>query len=311
MRIRRHALLFSFVAFSVTCIFPALAGGLPRPDLPDAQQLIKSCKDTFETDLESSDPSHRQKGYDKAAGCLEDTIMDQLSLLGFGEHFHSRAESRQNLTDIRFASRRLYSMIYTDRGDCPGSCGKTQADLPFQRHISVLEETLRYLIRIAAFHTGQWERLPPPTPRVPVTPDSAFSSSTKSPTPATIIDGCWAISLEDRSSDNARIRDGHLKTVLCLREKILELRDSFKTGETTISRSQTEQELDRLSFAVQELYWTINNDNDFCGMSCGTIWFSLHLPPVSDIYSDMIRVMIAEAAKHEGRGLGKLRGASP
>ena len=109
------------------------------------------------------------------------------------------------------------------------------------------------------------------------------------PDPQAIIDACWAVSKEDRESPvSERWRDGHLKTALCLENKIIDLLDTADVGKSFLTREQAREELKNLRFSAGRLYWMIYNDNDHCGLSCGTIWHSQHLTEVSKIYEQMI-----------------------
>jgi len=134
---------------------------------------------------------------------------------------------------------------------------------------------------------------------------TAFSSPTTAgglpapdlPDPQAIIDACWAVSKEDRESGvNSRMREGHVWTSVCLEKKVIELLDTLKFGESFISRAEAKQELDNLRTSVHRLYWMIYNDNEHCGMSCGSMWFAQHLPTHSKLLEDMIRTMIRQVA---------------
>ena len=108
-----------------------------------------------------------------------------------------------------------------------------------------------------------------------------------------LIDACWAISLEDRSSGvTARHREGALNSVLCLEEVILDqVEILFPDGEY-LSREQAAEKLERLRFAVGSLYWSIYNENIACDPSCGTIWHPLHLHANARVLEQMIRDIV-------------------
>lgn len=291
------ALLLCTLLFVLPPAGSARAGGLPPPDLPDPRALIVACWEVSKSERVSTDPVRQRAGYDATAECLEKSIMEWLGPLGVGKNFYTRLEMRYQLDDIRSAGRRLYSMIYDNGNGCDGPC-----DTPaIIRHIEILEEILTDFIRIAAFHTHQTEDLVPLMPRTPILPDTIFASVESLPKPKTIIDECWAISLEDRSSINSdRQREGGLNTVLCLKDAILDLRDSRTEDEAWPPALEMDRELDRFSFAVQRFYWTVGNDSEFCGTFCGSTWFSVHLPPVSNFFSDYIRIMVARMARDSG-----------
>ncbi len=105
-----------------------------------------------------------------------------------------------------------------------------------------------------------------------------------------LIDACWAISLEDRSSGvTGRMRHGAAKTVRCLEDVILDqVEILFPDGEY-LSREQAKQKLDALAEAVQTMYWSIYNENIACDPSCGTMWHPMHLASHAQILEQMIR----------------------
>ena len=105
-----------------------------------------------------------------------------------------------------------------------------------------------------------------------------------------LIDACWAISLEDRSSGvTGRMRHGAAKTVRCLEDVILDqVEILFPDGEY-LSREQAKQKLDALAEAVQTMYWSIYNGNIACDPSCGTMWHVMHLASHAQILEQMIR----------------------
>ena len=105
-----------------------------------------------------------------------------------------------------------------------------------------------------------------------------------------LIDACWAISLEDRSSGvTAEMRRGALKSVLCLEQAILDqVEILFPDGEY-LSREQAAEKLEQLRFAAGSLYWSIYNGNIACDPSCGTMWHVMHLASHAQILEQMIR----------------------
>ena len=110
-----------------------------------------------------------------------------------------------------------------------------------------------------------------------------------------LIDKCWDMSLEKRSSGNtSRMRSGHLDTVLCLERVVLDQVEIMFPGvrEQNLSREVAQEKLRQLRFAVGGLYWAIYNGHKGCGISCGTIYYTFHLPPISRVLEDMIRAMI-------------------
>jgi hypothetical protein len=108
-----------------------------------------------------------------------------------------------------------------------------------------------------------------------------------------LIDACWAISLEDRSSGvTGRMRHGAAKTVRCLEDVILDqVEILFPDGEY-LSREQAKQKLDALAEAVQTMYWSIYNENIACDPSCGTYWHDLHLHGNAHILEHMLREIV-------------------
>ncbi len=105
-----------------------------------------------------------------------------------------------------------------------------------------------------------------------------------------LIDACWAISLEDRSSGvTARHREGALNSALCLEEVILDQVDVLFPDGEYLSREQAAEKLERLRFAAGSLYWSIYNENIACDPSCGTMWHPMHLASHAQILEQMIR----------------------
>ena len=108
-----------------------------------------------------------------------------------------------------------------------------------------------------------------------------------------LIDACWAISLEDRSSGvTARHREGILESVLCLEEVILDQVEVLFPDGKYLSREQAKQKLDALAEAIQTMYWLIYNENIACVPSCGTIWYTGHLSANARVLEDMIRNIV-------------------
>ena len=132
-----------------------------------------------------------------------------------------------------------------------------------------------------------------------IQPGQAGSAAKEIPDAQALIDACWTISLEDRSSGNTpRMRNGALETVLCLEKVILDQVDILFPDGKYMSRKKAQEHLVQISFGLGKLYWSIYNEHIGCDISCGTMFHVMHLPPIADALEDMIRVMISQRQEY-------------
>ncbi len=139
---------------------------------------------------------------------------------------------------------------------------------------------------------------------------AAFSSPTAAgglpapdlPDPQAVIDACWAVSKEDRESPvTERWRDGHLKTALCLENKIFDLLDTLRFGEFTINREESERDLKKARNALGMIYSMIYFDSDYCAPNCAPDTPGPDLIRQTALYEQLVRTMIWVTAIHTGQ----------
>jgi hypothetical protein len=221
--------------------------------------------------------------------------MRLLDELHFGNTELSRAAAREELTKLRVASRRIYRMIYRDDLHCTPSCPETSEYRPLAAHAAILEEIVRTLVWTAALHTGQVDSITPAS-RHFVDAWKALSIDERDlPNPKPIVDRCWKISQEERAGNNSQIREGQLKTVLCLEAAVADLYDKLTYESSSLTKKQLRADLVTIRFAIGRFYWLIYNESEYCGLSCGSMWFSEHLPPISAALITMINTMTLQA----------------
>jgi len=122
-----------------------------------------------------------------------------------------------------------------------------------------------------------------------------------------LIDGCWEISLEKRSTPTtAIIREGILDTVLCLENVVV---DQFRlynprlslprdNDPKTTTIDKVGKKLEELRFSAGGLYWWIFTDNPGCDPTCGTMKHTFHLSENARILERMIRIMIEQRKEY-------------
>lgn len=286
--------LFAVLLFTFQPLTAAHAGRLPRPDLPDAQTLIEACWRIATASREAPDLATQRAGFDKTAGCLEYTIMRLLDELHFGDFDLSRSGAREELAKLRDASRRIYRAIYRDSLQCAQPCTYSVANRYLAAHIANLEKIIRTMIWKAAVHTDQIDSIKRSS-RPFVDAWVALSIDDPGiPNPKAIVDACWKISEADRAGNNSQIREGHLKTVLCLEEAVGKLYDVLPYRSSSLTKEQLRADLFTIRFALGRFYWLIYNESGYCKNFCGTIWFSAHLPPISAELITIINTLVLQ-----------------
>ena len=295
MRRPALAVLLTGLLLAVHPLASARASGLPRPNLPDAQTLIEACWHTSKALRESHDPAQQHAGFDKTTNCLDDTIMRLLDELHFDNVDLSRPAAREELAKLRVASGQIYRMIYRDDLHCTPSCPKTSDIRPLAAHAAILEELIRTLVWVAAVHTGQADSIKPASQPLIDAWKALSVDEPGLPNPKVIVDHCWKISEKDRAGNNSQIREGNLKTVLCLEAAVVDLHDKLSYENSSLTKEQLRADLVTIRFALGRFYWLIYNDSEYCGMFCGSIWYSAHLAPISAELITMINTMILQA----------------
>ena len=122
----------------------------------------------------------------------------------------------------------------------------------------------------------------------------------KIPDAQALIDKCWAISLDQRSTSSIQLnRRGHLRTVLCLENSILEQIKIFDFSKYTLTEEQAREKLKELRFSVGKLYWAIFNENPGCVPTCGTIYHTRHLWEIAKTLERMLKIMIGRRKEYK------------
>lgn len=95
-----------------------------------------------------------------------------------------------------------------------------------------------------------------------------------------VIDACWAISEEDRNGSNASIRQGHLKTALCMEEHIVNISQQYLFKDDPEQVKRVKDDLERFRSGYGHFYWMLYNEVDPCfnnkQSDCGTVFHSFH-----------------------------------
>ena len=304
MPIRRSVLLILLTVLSAAETRQSWAGGMSAPDLPDPQAIVDACWTVSKDDRESKTSPRIRGGHAKTHRCLEREILDLHESLRFGNFGLNREKMAKELENLRKAVGALYHMIYYDNAACAPQCEPPDPALGQRRYAAMLERMIWNMILITADHTNQTEGLRKPRDssfRAKYAPDHFAAFDAGSRESQQMVQACWAISLEDRSSiNNPRQREGHLKTVLCLEEKVAALRRTLGFGGTTLSDEETREALEQIRTAIGRIYWMIGNHSDYCHPGCGTMWYTYHLPPTGSVFAELIHVMTDQAKAYGG-----------
>ncbi len=113
-----------------------------------------------------------------------------------------------------------------------------------------------------------------------------------------IIDQCWAISLEDRSSGNTqRHRAGHLETALCLEKAIVANASQILRGPEYTAENLKKKFLD-LRFLYGRFYWDLNTNNRGCDPFCGTENNVTHNWELAKLYEGILKDVIEKRNRY-------------
>jgi hypothetical protein len=92
-----------------------------------------------------------------------------------------------------------------------------------------------------------------------------------------VIDACWALSLEDRSSGvTARMRRGALESSQCMRKHILFLSENVLFSKSPDTQRRVKESLEQVHSGIGGFYWEIYNNHDACDLHCGTMYMIFH-----------------------------------
>ncbi len=105
-----------------------------------------------------------------------------------------------------------------------------------------------------------------------------------------IINSCWATSEENRKGSTAKIREGTLKSALCMKEHIIFLSETILFKDDKKIQKEVENALENIKFGTGRLYWHLNNSHEYCGSSpCGTMYTIFHNNEVAHAMEDILR----------------------
>lgn len=122
----------------------------------------------------------------------------------------------------------------------------------------------------------------------------------KIPDAQALIDECWAISLDQRSTGNTRLHVlGHERTIQCLENVALSELAMIFDQKNGLSRKAAQERLRSLTHAANHVYVPIFNDNKFCGSNCGMANAIAHLPEAARVLEQVIRTTFALRAAYE------------
>ncbi|MBT3238041.1 MAG: hypothetical protein HOK06_00240 [Rhodospirillaceae bacterium] len=139
-----------------------------------------------------------------------------------------------------------------------------------------------------------------------LSPALAIAGGGKKPHPSepipnaqTLIDACWAISLELRSSiSNADMRAGNLKTALCLSDEIAK-NASVVIDDSMLSKEEITKKMVKIKDAYGSFYWSLYNDVEACGLSCGTENTIYHNWSLAKLYERILTDVVNQRKKYK------------
>lgn len=115
-----------------------------------------------------------------------------------------------------------------------------------------------------------------------------------------VIDACWAISQEDRDSGvTSRMREGGLKSALCLQEHIIMLAKTELFTESPEISEQIEQKFHNLHAAYASFYWDLYNSIDPCSAWCGTENHVVHNGEYAHLLEKIVRDVYQQMERYK------------
>ncbi len=115
------------------------------------------------------------------------------------------------------------------------------------------------------------------------------------------IDQCWAISQDDKNSGvTARMRDGGIKTAMCLKEHILKLSAQVLFKKDAARQKEVADELQQIYESTGRMYWLLNNEHDACTIEfCGTMYTIFHADQMAVTMENILRDFYLKIAEYE------------
>ena len=88
-----------------------------------------------------------------------------------------------------------------------------------------------------------------------------------------VIEACWEKTIELRSSPVTNdMRAGSWETALCLQDHLKKIVDKVFFVKNTAGAEKAKTQIEDYVFSLGSLYWHLDNENDFCGSGCGTVY---------------------------------------
>ena len=127
--------------------------------------------------------------------------------------------------------------------------------------------------------------------------ETATAQNTNPPQPGAeeaqrVIDGCWAISQEDRESGvTVTMANGTYRTIKCMERAVLDLTEPM-FDPNDVPREKISGWLDELG-ALRAFYSALYEKNISCVSHCGTIQLTRYAIPHAQLLESMIRDILA------------------
>jgi len=104
-----------------------------------------------------------------------------------------------------------------------------------------------------------------------------------------IIDGCWAISEEDRSGPPVSVGSGTMNSALCMRDHINDLARTVLFKKQPDKQKEIAETLDKIIDDTGGFYGNLYTAHDVCAkQDCGSMWVAM---PNDDVAKTMEKIV--------------------
>ncbi|HIC81211.1 MAG TPA: hypothetical protein EYH07_15030 [Kiloniellaceae bacterium] len=112
-----------------------------------------------------------------------------------------------------------------------------------------------------------------------------------------MIDACWAQTYELRAGSTADAREGILRSVLCLEERVL---DQFEVlfSPTVLTREEAAKQLDTIRMSYGGLYWKLYNEHQGC-LFCGTQHHTSHVSALARLMEQILHAAVDQRNRYK------------
>ena len=113
-----------------------------------------------------------------------------------------------------------------------------------------------------------------------------------------IIEACWKQN-EELFANVYSIREGTLRTALCLEDQIVEQLAALVPSEN-LPRQEAAEDLEAIRMAYGSLIWKIHNEHKRCDFrTCGLYDQSLHVSALVEIMAGLLREVVKQRNRFE------------